>query len=123
MGTETPLMRRIQLAVGKLRHVRLFRNNVGVAVYRNKDGSACRVVYGLAPGSSDLVGWTSILVRPEHVGRRLAVFTALEVKTLRGGKGRDNQLNFIDAVRDAGGIADIVRDPEAAVRLVEGAEG
>jgi len=120
MGTETPLMRRIHLAVGKLRHVRLFRNNVGVGIFRNRDGTERRVAYGLAPGSSDLVGWTSITVRPEHVGQRLAVFTALEVKTLRGGKGRENQQNFIAAVRDAGGIADIVRDPETAVGILEG---
>ncbi len=111
---EAVLQADIRLMLGReARHVRLFRNNVGVAIH--KDGT--RVVYGLAPGSSDLVGWTTVVVTPEMVGRELAVFTAAEVKT---GIGQPTalQVTFIDAVRKAGGIAGVVRSAEDAMQLV-----
>jgi VRR-NUC domain. len=110
---ETPILRRILLALGARHDVRLFRNNVGVALHA--DGS--RVVYGLAPGSSDLIGLTSITVTPEMVGRRLAVFTAIEVKTIKG-RPTDEQLAFVAMTKRMGGIAGIARSPEEAEALL-----
>lgn len=85
----------------------LFRNNVGLA--KLKDGR--RIRYGLCPGSSDLVGWKTVEVTPEMIGQKIAVFTAIEVKSIRG-KISAKQQNFIDVVRNAGGIAEIVREGE-----------
>lgn len=92
---------------------RLFNNPVGVAVF--PDGS--RVVYGLHPGSSDLIGYNTITITPDMVGRRVAVFTAIETKSRRG-QTRANQANFIRAVREAGGIAGVARDVEDGRQLI-----
>jgi hypothetical protein len=83
----------------------LFRNNVGLA--KLADGR--RIRYGLCPGSSDLIGWKTITVTPEMIGQKIAVFTAIEVKS-RWGKTSAKQQNFIDVVRRAGGIAEIRRE-------------
>ena len=114
--TETDILRRTMLEVGRRPDVRVFRNNVGVAVY--PDGS--RVVYGLAPGSSDLVGWRIVTVTPDMVGQPLAQFLALEVKTATG-RLTTPQKSFLDAVRSAGGIAAVVRSPDDAVAAVSSA--
>lgn len=100
---ETPLMRHIMYALSQS-GATVFRNNVGVARY--PDGS--RVRYGLCPGSSDIIGWTPVTITPDMVGRTVAVFTAVEVKTNRG-RVTVKQDNFISRVREAGGIARIVR--------------
>ena len=111
--SESNIMRRILLALGGRKDVRLFRNNVGVAVF--PDGS--RVAYGLAPGSSDIIGWKCVEVTRDMVGQHVAVFTAIEVK---GPKGRvsDQQKQFIEAVRKFGGIAGVANSPEEALELL-----
>lgn len=76
--------------------MRLFRNNCGAL----QDASGRWVHYGLADGSSDLIGWT--------VRNGVAVFTALEVKSAKG-RVTPEQQQFIDAVREAGGIAGVCR--------------
>lgn len=113
MSSEGNIMRRIMLALGKRPDVRLFRNNVGVAVF--PDGS--RVAYGLAPGSSDIIGWKSVEVSRDMVGQRLAVFVAVEVKGERG-RLTEHQLRFIDTVRQFGGIAGVATSPEEALKLL-----
>jgi len=64
---------------------RLLRNNSGVLP--NSEGTPVR--YGLGNistkhnkklKSSDLVGWTSVVITPEMVGKTVAIFTAIEVK-------------------------------------------
>lgn len=101
------------LAIAK-QGVTIFRNNIGVAVF--PDGS--RVAYGLTPGSSDLIGWKSITVTPEMVGKRLAVFVAVEVKTAKGRLTKE-QRNFIDRLRMCGGIAGVAKSPEEALNVIE----
>jgi hypothetical protein len=73
-------------------------------------------------GMSDLVGFTSITITPEMVGRRAAVYTALECKG-DGGRLRDAQKTFIDCVDSAGGIAGVVRSELDARHIIDkGAE-
>ena len=111
---ERTIMRRILLALCRITGVRLFRNNIGLAKY--PDGS--RVKYGLCPGSADLIGWRSMTVTPDMVGRKVAVFMAVETKAARG-RVTAGQENFIDRVREAGGIAGVVRSEEEARGLIE----
>lgn len=93
---------------------RLFRNNVGQ--YKDKAGNWIR--YGVCnPGGADLIGWTRVTITPEHVGRTLAIFTALEVKGPRG-KLTNEQKMFLDMVFMAGGIADMVRSAEDAEKIL-----
>jgi hypothetical protein len=124
--TETALQNRIRLAVGRLPHVRLWRNNVGAAwlgeVVRQDEETVTllrprRVVYGLCEGSSDLIGATQVIITPDLVGKAVAVFTAAEVKRPKG-VSSEEQRNFIRFVRGFGGIADVVRSPEDALHLV-----
>lgn len=106
--SESEIMRQIQtLSRGS---VRLFRNNVGF-------DATNKVKYGLMPGSSDLIGWTEIEITPHHVGRKVAIFTAIEVKS-EFGRIRDDQKKFVDYVDKCGGIAGICRSIQEARDLL-----
>lgn len=91
----------------------LFCNNVGM--YRDQRGNVIR--YGLCNGSSDLIGWTPVTITDDMVGKRIAVFTAIEVKKNKHGSygATDGQKLFINAVRSNGGyagVADCKKDME-----------
>lgn len=124
--TETPLMQKIRLAVGKLPTVRLFRNNVGMGWQGKAVHQGSRVIIenprplhaGLCQGSSDLIGWTTVEVTADMVGEKLAVFTAIEVKTDKG-RTSPEQRNFIQRVQEAGGIAGVARSEEDAIYIVK----
>lgn len=106
--TETEILRQIQsLSKG---NVRLFRNNVGF-------DATNKVKYGLAPGSSDLIGWKTITITPHHVGQQIAVFTAIEVKK-PGGRISPEQKNFVDYVDECGGLSGICYSIEDAKKLL-----
>ncbi len=127
--TENNLMKSVQLALGKLANVKLFRNNVGlgwVGDARSVKGQhdskmilhARPLHAGLCEGSSDLIGWTTVEIKPEHIGKKIAVFTAIEVKTDTG-KATPSQRNFLEQVAANGGIALLCKTPEAAVTFIE----
>lgn len=122
---EADVMRRVMLDVSSV-GARVFRNNVAKAwigesrVLPNGDvliKNARRLHAGLCVGSSDIVGWTPVVIQDCHVGRTLAVFTALEVKKGRRG-ATDEQANFVEQVAKAGGVAGIVRSSDEAVALI-----
>jgi hypothetical protein len=96
--TEANLIKKYLLSLPP--NQRLFRNNVGLATTAN--GHTIR--YGLCKGSSDLIGWTSITITPDMVGKKIAIFTAVELKT-KHVKLSPEQANFIAQVNAAGGIA------------------
>ena len=94
---------------------RIWRNNVGVAF--NKSGTVVR--YGVGgTGGSDLLGFVSVVVTPEMVGRNVAIFTAIECKDK--GRATPDQLKFIEIVREAGGRAGVARSVEEARAIVAG---
>lgn len=78
---------------------------------------------GLPNGTSDLIGWTEVVITADMIGQKIAVFTAGEVKT-KTGRLSDVQKNFIAAVQRSGGAAYVWRDSETAVndikKLAEG---
>jgi hypothetical protein len=113
-GTEKTLLRTILRQFGSRPDLRLFRNNVGVCQF--PDGS--RVVYGLCPGSSDLIGFRTIRIAPEMVGCCLARFVAIEVKGPNT-PFRDGQRNFLRVVSEAGGIAILARSPTDVKEALE----
>ena len=102
--SERTLLRMILREFGSRPHMRLFRNNVGVAVY--PDGS--RVAYGLCPGSSDLIGFQTILITPEMIGQSIARFVSIEVKGPHT-RLKAEQQNFLRVVSKAGGTAIVAR--------------
>uniref|UniRef100_A0AAU6W241 VRR-NUC domain-containing protein n=1 Tax=Pseudomonas phage Touem01 TaxID=3138548 RepID=A0AAU6W241_9VIRU len=138
MAAESTVQKTIWLGLGAI--ARLFRLNSGKAylsnlgpagVKRLQDGSvliksARTVSLGLAlptgdpvNGQSDLAGWTSVIITPEMVGKRLAVFTAIETKRTKGGKTSDDQLNFVSQVSAQGGIAGIANSLEVAQKIID----
>jgi hypothetical protein len=76
---------------------------------------------GLCLGSSDSIGLSSRLILPEHVGRRVAVFSAVEFKAATG--PTPDQVNFIQTVCSLGGLAGLARSVEEAQAIVLGPFG
>ena len=113
--SETTLVRSLLLHASE-HGARWFRNNVGTL----RDAKGSYVRYGLCVGSSDIIGWTPVVIGPEHVGRTLAVFTAFECKVGRNTTTTE-QGAFLSTVHAHGGIAAVVRrlaDADAAVRAL-----
>jgi hypothetical protein len=125
--SETTIQNKIRLEVGKIFGVRLFRNNVGnsyqgipVTCKPNEPlilRAWRRIQYGLFPGSSDLIGWRSITITPEMVGKTVAVFTSIEVKSETGSIS-PAQRNWIGQVILSGGISGIARNEDDAKTLI-----
>lgn len=124
--SDTPLLKQILLACSH-GATRLFRNNngrgwVGKSIH-HPDGTVvikhARPLHaGLQTGSGDLIGWTTIVVTPEMVGRRIAVFTSLEAKAGRDTLD-DDQEQWLSQVNAAGGIAAEVRSSAEAVAALK----
>ena len=112
MPSEQTTQQLIRIACSK-GSTRLFRNNTGTL----RDQHGRPVSFGLAKGSSDLIGWTTRSITPEMVGQQVAVFTSIEVKSPTG-RIRPEQQQWIDAVQAAGGIAGVARSVEDAERLI-----
>lgn len=140
MASESTIQRAVWIALAQRQEARctLFRTNSGKAwlsgggpAKKLLDGSvvvpfARPVALGLAmvngdtvPGLSDLTGWTAVLITPAMVGRVLPVFTVIETKESGGGRKRDNQINFVQQVQRAGGIAGFAASERQAHEIIE----
>jgi hypothetical protein len=126
--SEGRLKSDIRLSLGRVDDVRLFNNPVGQAWAGTKsalkDGSVLlykprRVAFGLAPGSGDLIGWQTVTITPDMVGKQVAVFLSMEVKLPRGDV-RPEQRTWRAAVAKAGGIAVVVRSVADAWAAIGG---
>ncbi len=62
-------------------------------------------------GLADYIGWHEQIITQDMVGKKVAIFASVEGKS-EDGQLRDEQVTFLKAVRRAGGIAFVVRDPE-----------
>lgn len=120
-GSESRAQAEIRLAASG-RGMRLWRNNVGAVT--TDDGRHLR--YGLANESmamnrviksADLIGATPVEITQAHIGRRLGVFTSVEVKRpgwQYRGQGREAaQLAWANAILSLGGFASFATGPEA----------
>lgn len=123
--SETDEMREILLDLGR-GTTRVFRNNSGIGwagtLIKKSSGrtgftvtlaNARPLHAGLCKGSSDIIGWNSMLILPEHVGCTVAVFLAPEIKFGRRGE-TEEQERFRMAVAKAGGIAFVAHSVEEA---------
>ena len=74
---------------------------------------------GLTPdGSSDLIGYTQVIITSEMVGKKVAIFTAIEVKTATG-TAQKNQNRYISVVNSHGGRAGIARNAQEAKKIAQ----
>ena len=114
-NSETKLQQEIRLALGRIPSLRLFRNQVG----QLPDPRTGRYVqFGLAKGSSDLVGFKTIKITPEMIGQEVAQFVSIEIKTERG-KLTEVQENWLQKVHDSGGIVGVARSIQDALKIVK----
>lgn len=120
MTSEAAAQQQILLAASR-RGVRLWRNNNGACM----DADGRQIRYGLANTSakmskaiksSDLIGITPHVVRPEDVGKTMGVFTSVECKRpgwVYAPNGREAaQQAWLDVVSGLGGIATFATCPE-----------
>jgi hypothetical protein len=127
---EGQVQKEIRLAANETDGL-LLRNNSGVAIETRKDGTRRAIRYGLGNTekklnetfkSSDLIGITPIMVRPDMLGRTIGVFTAIETKRRNwkyAGNPRERaQLHFIKVIRARGGIAGIVTCKKDYLKLI-----
>lgn len=126
--TESDIQKKIRLALSKHGRSVIFRNNVGQAwAGKSKRLSSGDVLiqdpypisFGLCTGSSDLIGYTSVVITPEMLGKKVAIFTALEVKRPMS-QPTPAQRQFIMRVRQDGGRAGICTNDYLAIQIVEG---
>ena len=125
-SSEAEALRAILVALGARPDVRIFRNHVGAGWSGRLVASSGRrvvlddarhCVFGLAPGSPDLIGWRSFVVGPEMVGRRIARFVAIEAKAR--GRLSAGQSGFLAVADGMGAIAGIARSADDARALIE----
>jgi hypothetical protein len=111
---EQTIQQNIRLTLSKL-GCRIWRNNQGA--FKDSQGNFIR--YGVCqPGGSDLIGWTPVKITPDMVGKKIAVFTAIEVKTPTG-RATDDQINFLHRLAQDGGIGGIARSSEEAMGIIQ----
>lgn len=105
--TEAALLKRLLIEGSKM-GLRIFRNQLGT--YELKDGRW--LSSGLCEGSSDLIGYVPVTITPSMVGRRVAVFVAIEAKGTHARTAKDRaakQQLFLDVVNAAGAFGAQVR--------------
>lgn len=105
--SEINTQRSIQVVATQDPSVRLFRNQTGL--YKLQDGRVLQS--GLAKGSADLIGWKTIEITPDMVGKKVAVFLSVEVKSQKG-RLTSEQENWLKCVNSVGGIAIVARCTE-----------
>ena len=97
----------------------LFRNNTGMGwtgeVTRLSDGSIIirnprPLRAGLCTGSGDYIGWMSVLITQQMVGKRFARFISIETKRSSTARRSPEQVQFNKKVTEAGGIAVFASD-------------
>jgi hypothetical protein len=128
MNKETNLQNQIRVGIQDQigSNIRTYRNNTGEAWQGKSSRTSLghvvienpqRVKYGLKKGSSDLIGIYQIEITPEMVGKKIGIFTAIEIKTEKGVVSKE-QKDFINTINKLGGIAGTARSVEDAVGLI-----
>lgn len=122
---ETFIQRSIQLQLCD-ENTRLFRNNVGFAWQGSNftiregqlfSGKARGVHYGLANGSSDLVGPHSVIIEPWMIGTRVAVLCTIETKSERQRLDPQQRI-FLDVMKKLGGLSGVARSVDEARAII-----
>jgi hypothetical protein len=80
------------------------KHDKGILILRNP-----RKLQGLPPGWPDLCGWETITITPEHVGQKIAVFCAEEIKAGKDSM-RKSQSGLKKIIESMGGIYRIIKE-------------
>lgn len=71
----------------------------------------------MAEGSGDIIGFKTITITQEMVGKKIAQFRSCEVKTSTG-RVRPEQRHWADFINENGGKAGIARTPEEIEKIM-----
>ena len=107
--TESPFVRKVLLALGSLRELRVWRQNVGTILIRGEEGGIQRAIHAGPPtGAADISG---IVVGS---GRRIEI----ECKVMGRKRTKEQELwgQFIER---SGGVYALVTDEEPIESAVE----
>lgn len=127
--SESEIQQRIQIEAVRF-NCQLMRNNSGAF----KDQTGRFIFFGLGNiskkhgdqiKSSDLIGFTTVRITPDMVGKEIAVFTAVEVKDDYWKLNEKNprelaQKAFIDWVKSKGGIAGFANSVLSFTTIIQG---
>lgn len=125
--SEKKISDKIRLELSRRYGMPIFTNPSGtgwLGRFMRKDGDsivllgARPISFGLMPGSPDLVGWKPIVIQPEDVGKKVAVFVGIEVKALHG-RFRAEQIRFLERLEQDGALCGVARSVEDAVTIIE----
>ena len=109
MQSETNVWKSAQLYVCRFGDglSRLFRNQryKGPIVRKGQITAAWADCGVGGDGGHDLIGWHSFVIRPEHVGKRIAQYVSLETKVKIGKGHSTDQINMSAQVKKAGGLS------------------
>ena len=111
--SEKQIQTQILNAIGSRPDVRLFRNNVGVALNNERP-----LRFGLCNGSSDLIGIQKIVITPDMVGQEIGRFLSIECKSDKG-RTTKSQTRWLEMVRNFGGKSFIARSAQEAQERME----
>lgn len=75
--------------------------------------------YGFPVGSGDTLGWKSVVITPDMVGKKIAQFVSIEYKTEEG-RPRKGQPEWHNAVCKAGGLSGFARSDDDVRKILRG---
>lgn len=126
--SESQIQAAVRLGLARIGYL-LFRNNRGA--FKDKTGRWVR--YGLANdskpfgkklGAHDLIGWRTITITADMVGKEFAQFVSIECKEegwTPADPGKDDrqdaQMEWLKLVRGAGGVAYFISHPDQLAYL------
>lgn len=116
---ETNVWKSAQLFVSKLGG-RLFRNQryKGPIVRNGKVTDAWADCGVGGDGGHDVIGWFSFVIRPEHVGKKIAQYLSVETK-IKSGKRTDEQKTMVRVVKEAGGLSGFATNDDEVKKIIE----
>lgn len=97
----------------------------GMVIWRNARGfdNQRKVTYGLGPdGASDEIGFHSVEITPDMVGKKVAIFTAIEIKKPNAKTNKERlkkQKEFVATIRNRGGISGFATCPEDIPKIIK----
>lgn len=140
MQKESNILKLLSVKLSQLR-VSIFRNNVGTGWVGETfkiakptililNGKPVQITTGdliiknprplragLHEGSSDLIGWKTVEITPEMIGKKVAIFVSIEGKT-DFGRISNTQAIWLQNVKNAGGIGYVCRNMEAVEKCL-----
>jgi len=104
-NTHSKIIKQVQIDWTADHRGRLFQNPTG---YANKE----HVHYGLHKGSSDTIGFEYLIITEEMIGKKIPIFSSIEVKSKAYPKLSKDQIVWLNMIVKCGGRAYIAREHE-----------